>query len=48
MLDEELMDEIRKELNENLKAVPYLFISSVAQSGLVELKDEIWKLLQDD
>ncbi len=48
MLDEELMDEIRKELNENLKAVPYLFISSVVHSGLVELKDEIWKLLQDD
>jgi len=48
MLDEELMEEIRKELNKNLKAVTYFFISSVAQSGLVELKDEIWKLLQDD
>lgn len=41
MLDEELKDEIRLDLPE----VPYVFISSVAQAGLIELKDMIWKAL---
>jgi len=43
MLDDELKDEIRKELP---KGIETLFISSVAQQGLVELKDLIWKTLQ--
>ncbi len=47
MLDEELMDEMRKELDQDLKDVPYLFISSVAQSGLQELKDKLWKMLNE-
>ncbi len=42
MLDEELKAEIIKDLPD----VPYLFISSVAQQGLVALKDMIWKYLQ--
>ena len=42
MLDEELMAEMRQELPEGLTA---LFISSVAQQGLAELKDMIWKSL---
>jgi GTP-binding protein len=41
MLDEELMEEMKKELPE----LPYIFISSVAQKGLVELKDMLWKEL---
>lgn len=41
MLDDELKEEIEQDLPE----VPYLFISSVAQQGLVELKDLIWKHL---
>jgi GTP-binding protein len=48
MLDEELKEEIRQELAINLKGIPFLFISAVAQTGLLELKDEIWKLLQDE
>ena len=44
MLDEELIVEIKKELPKDLE---YLFISSVAQQGLVELKDLIWKKLND-
>jgi len=44
MLDDELKDEIRKELPEEIET---LFISSVAQQGLVELKDLIWRVLQD-
>ena len=42
MLDEELIEEIATELPNDL---PSLFISSVAQQGLTELKDLIWKKL---
>jgi GTP-binding protein len=42
MLDDELKDEIAKDLP---KGIPSMFISSVAQVGLTALKDEIWKLL---
>jgi len=45
MLDEELMDEMRLELNKDLKGIPYLFISSVAQTGIMELKDKLWSML---
>ncbi len=44
MLDEELKAELKVELDENLNA-PYLFISAVAQQGLVELKDKLWGML---
>jgi GTP-binding protein len=42
MLDQELKNEISKEIPKNL---PIIFISSVAQQGLTELKDLIWKKL---
>ena len=42
MLDDELKAEIEKELP---KDIPSLFISSVAQQGLTELKDLIWQKL---
>ncbi len=42
MLDDELKKEISKELP---KDVPHLFISSVAQKGLLELKDLLWQTL---
>ena len=44
MLDEELKAEIAKELPKDL---PSLFISSVAQQGLTELKDLIWQKLNE-
>ncbi|WP_027472766.1 GTPase ObgE [Saccharicrinis fermentans] len=43
LLDEELMDEIKKDLPE----IPYTFISSVANMGITELKDMIWKKLEE-
>ena len=46
MLDDELKSEISVILDKDLKA-NYLFISSVAQQGLVELKDSLWKMLND-
>ena len=42
MLDDELKEEMEKELPEG---IPYLFISSVAQMGLKELKDRLWEML---
>ncbi len=39
LLDEELKEEIAKDLPD----IPYLFISSVTQQGLMELKDMLWK-----
>ena len=41
LLDDELIVEIKKELPE----IPYVFISSVANTGLMKLKDIIWQEL---
>ena len=45
MLDEELRAEMKVELDRDFSDVPYLFISSVAQKGLTELKDALWNIL---
>ena len=42
MLDDELQEEIKKEMP---SGVPFLFFSSIAQIGLQELKDQLWKML---
>jgi len=42
MLDDELKVEIKQDLPEGIET---LFISSVAQMGLTELKDKLWKML---
>ena len=47
LLDEELMDEMRKEVKKDLKEVPFMFISSVSQYGLQALKDKLWGLLNE-
>ena len=46
MLDEELQAEMKIELDNELP-IPYMFISSVAQKGITELKDELWKMLNN-
>lgn len=45
MLDDELKTAIAKELPTN---VPHLFISSITQTGLTELKDSLWKMLNEE
>lgn len=47
MLDAELMDEMKQELDVDFKGIPYMFISSVAQIGITELKDKLWQMLND-
>lgn len=44
LLDQELIDEIKPDLPD----IPYVFISSVAETGLQKLKDLIWSKLQGD
>ncbi|MDX1316958.1 MAG: GTPase ObgE, partial [Xanthomarina gelatinilytica] len=46
MLDNELKAELKAELDKTLP-VEYMFISSVAQQGLTELKDKLWKMLNE-
>jgi GTPase len=45
LLDDELKVAIVKELPEN---IPYIFISSVTNNGLTELKDLLWKVLNNN
>ena len=42
MLDEELKEEIKNELP---TGIPFVFISSLTQTGLQELKDKLWEML---
>lgn len=42
LLDEELKNEIKKELPEN---IPHIFISSISHTGLMQLKDILWEAL---
>src|SRR4051794_9607688 len=42
MLDDELKDAIVKELPSN---IPHVFISSITNQGLIELKDRLWQIL---
>jgi GTPase len=44
MLDNVMIAQMKKDIPE----IPYVFISSVAQKGIVELKDLIWKHLTND
>ena len=51
MLDDELIGEMKKEvpkdkMNDGTK-VPVLFISSVANKGIIELKDTLWKMMNE-
>lgn len=45
MLDEDMIDELRKTLHEE---VPTVFISSVTGYGITELKDTLWRAITDE
>lgn len=45
MLDDELLAEMKAELDVAFKDVPYMFISSVAQQNIQQLKDKLWQML---
>lgn len=43
-IDKELMSEMEKDLPD----IPYVFISSVTGSGIMELKDMLWRVLNEE
>ncbi|MGN6476766.1 MAG: GTPase ObgE, partial [Flavipsychrobacter sp.] len=44
-----LDDELKHAIGETLPAdIPHLFISSVSNTGIQELKDELWKALTEE
>lgn len=48
MLDEELEEEMKKDLNKRLKGknkVPFIFFSSASQKNIAQLKDLLWEQL---
>ena len=45
LLDEELRMEYSEEMKKNFGEIPHCMISAVSQSGLLALKDIIWKIL---
>ncbi len=45
LLDQELLDDVISNLNVN---IPYIFFSAVAQKGLNELKDMLWKAINEE
>lgn len=40
-----LDEELQQEISDELKDIPHSFISSVANMGIIELKDKIWQIL---
>jgi GTP-binding protein len=47
MLDQELEEEIAAQLKPVLGDIPFLFFSSVAQKGIMPLKDTLWDMIHD-
>ena len=44
LLDEELMNEIEKDIKKSIN-IEFIFISSISNIGLSELKDKLWEML---
>ena len=44
LLDEELMKEIEKDIKKSIN-IEFIFISSISNIGLSELKDKVWEML---
>jgi GTP-binding protein len=49
MLDEELIHQMKEELDDQgaFNGAPYMFISSVSQINLTQLKDRLWTMLNE-
>ena len=47
LLDDELYEAIENECKDAFSGIPFVLFSSVTQHGLTELKDNLWKLLND-
>lgn len=47
LLDAELKQEMQQQVAESFQDLEVIFISSVAQTGLTQLKDRLWELLNE-
>ena len=47
LIDKKKIDKISTEINKKIINIPFNFISSVSNSGLTELKDALWKVLNE-
>ena len=48
LLDDELKAEYALEMKEAFGDIPHLMISSVSQMGMMELKDTLWRLINEE
>ena len=48
LLDEKQISKIKKNISNKIKNVPFDFISSVSNIGLIQIKDLMWKVLNED
>jgi len=47
LIDEKTKLKIQKDISKKIKDIPFEFISSVSNVGLVEIKDLLWKVLNE-
>ena len=48
LLDEKQISKIKKNISNKIKDIPFEFISSVSNIGLIQIKDLMWKVLNED
>ena len=48
LLDEKQRSKIKKNISNKIKDIPFEFISSVSNIGLIQIKDLMWKVLNED
>ena len=47
LIDDKTKLKIKKNISKNIKNIPFEFISSVSNIGIVEIKDLLWKVLNE-
>jgi len=48
LINEKNIEKIKNKVSSGIKNIPFEFISSVSNKGLIELKDKMWKVLNKD
>ena len=48
LINEKDIEKIKNKISSGIKNIPFEFISSVSNKGLIELKDKMWKVLNED
>ena len=48
LINEKDIEKIKNKVSSGIKNIPFEFISSISNKGLIELKDKMWKVLNED